>query len=63
MLRDTSLASSPSWADQVKKQPAYRSIDKWHYLNIPDSLTFNPIEQAIGSNDNKLCNALLKKRI
>ncbi len=53
ILGDTSLAIATNWADYIKSDSNYKSIDPWHYLNLPDGLSYNDL-QVILANDSAI---------
>jgi len=38
-----------SWADKVIKQPKYRHIAPWHYLNAPLGLIYQSFSEEVTS--------------
>src|ERR687886_202776 len=39
ILGDTSIAIWSNWADFIKSDPAYDSLENWHYVDIDSGLT------------------------
>lgn len=45
-LGDQTLADVANWADFVKNQPEYQNTKGWHFLDIPDGMTYDNIPHA-----------------
>ncbi len=50
ILGTESIAMASNWPDFIKSDPAYNYLSSWHYLNVPDSLTY-PEFQSYLKND------------
>ncbi len=61
LLGNQSLADVATWADDARRQPAYRNTSPWHFLNVPDGLTFPQfINEVKNQGNNNVYTALLK---
>ncbi len=45
ILGDTSLAVATVWMDQVRSQDDYRYTADWHWVTIPDGMTYEETEK------------------
>lgn len=41
LLGDESLAEASLWADEIRSQPQWQVSLPWHYVNIPDGVTYD----------------------
>jgi hypothetical protein len=46
ILGHESLAMSSTWADEIKSDSQYDYAKPWHYVNIPEGLTYHECEKA-----------------
>ncbi len=47
ILGDESIAIASNWADFIKSDSAYKYIDEWHYIDLPDSLPHNELQSYL----------------
>lgn len=40
LLGAESLAEASTWADEIRSDPAWTKSEPWHYVNIPDGVTY-----------------------
>lgn len=45
ILGNTSLAISGTWMDEVRSNPEYDYMADWHWVTIPDGMTYDEIEK------------------
>lgn len=45
ILAGQSLAMASTWMDEVRSDSAYRHMDDWHWVTIPDDLTYEQTEK------------------
>lgn len=45
ILNGQSLAQVSNWMDNIKSDPSYDSLRAWHYVSIPDGLTYEESEK------------------
>ena len=50
ILGTESIAMASNWADFIKSDPAYPYLSSWHYINVPDDLSY-PEFQSYLKND------------
>lgn len=47
ILGNESIAMASNWADFIKADSTYDSISVWHYVDIPDSLTYANVQNYL----------------
>ena len=47
ILGNESIAMASNWADFIKADTAYKYLDVWHYIDLPDSLTYNGVQSFL----------------
>ena len=47
LLGDQSLADVSTWADEVRKDPAYKETGPWHYINLPLGLSYDAFKDRV----------------
>lgn len=45
IMGDEGLALASTWMDEIKSAPGTRHLNPWHYVSIPDSLTYETSEK------------------
>lgn len=55
VLGPTSLAIASTWMDEVRSDPSYDYMESWHWVTIPDGMTYDETEK---NPDGDLINAL-----
>lgn len=55
VLGSTSMAIGSTWMDRIKSDPAYDHTHDWHWVTIPDGMTYEETEK---NPDGDLINAL-----
>ncbi|HEU0122924.1 MAG TPA: S1/P1 nuclease [Bryobacteraceae bacterium] len=45
LLGPDSLAEVANWADEIRSDPAWKSADPWHYVNIPDGQQYETMDK------------------
>lgn len=55
VLGPTSLAIASTWMDEVRSDPSYDYMQTWHWVTIPDGITY---EETKKNPDGDLINAL-----
>ncbi len=61
LLGDTSLADVSTWADEVRRKPAYEHTAPWHDLYVPLGLDYRDFENKVkGITEDNVYSALQK---
>lgn len=47
ILGNESVALSSTWADFVKSDTAYKHLNVWHYINLPDNLSRDAYDKTL----------------
>lgn len=47
ILGDESIAMASNWADFIKADTAYNYLSSWHYIDLPDSLTYASLKDFL----------------
>lgn len=55
IIGPTSMAIASTWMDRIKSDPAYDHTHSWHWVTIPDGMTYEETEK---NPDGDLVNAL-----
>lgn len=60
IIGPTSLAMIANWPDFIKSDPRFDSLDKSHYVNLPQGLSYEAFIQSVHNNkDQNVYNAIL----
>lgn len=47
LLGDTSIADACTWADDARREPAFKETGDWHFLNLPLGLNYQQFKQQV----------------
>lgn len=47
LLGDTSIADACTWADDARKEPAFKETGDWHFLNLPLGLNYQQFTKYV----------------
>jgi hypothetical protein len=50
ILGHASLAMSANWADFIKSDTNYRYLSSWHYLDFPDSMSYQQVKDFMNTD-------------
>lgn len=50
LLGAESLAEASTWADEIRSDPAWAKSEPWHYVNIPDSVSYEDAPKNPGGD-------------
>lgn len=60
-LNGQDLGEVASWADEVRREPAYRSTASWHFVNVPLGLNYEQFSSTVAQQTTpNLYTAILK---
>ncbi len=45
ILGDTSLAVVSNWMDEIRSNPAYEYANDWHWVTLPDGVSYESVEK------------------
>ena len=64
LLGNQSLADVATWADEVREEPAFKSTERWHFVNVPSGLTEATFSAEVkAQGENNVYGAMQKARI
>ncbi|MFD2872017.1 S1/P1 nuclease [Mucilaginibacter ximonensis] len=64
LLGNQSLADVATWADEVREEPAFKSTEGWHFVNVPSGLTEAAFSAEVkAQGENNVYGAMQKARI
>jgi hypothetical protein len=50
-LKNESISDVASWADEIRREPAYRSTASWHFANVPLGLNYEQFSVTVVQQD------------
>jgi hypothetical protein len=64
LLGSQSLADVATWADEVREEPAFKSTEGWHFVNVPSGLSQEQFTAEVkAQGENNVYDAMQKARI